>query len=149
MIYPHDSTIVKTLSRLLIPMIQLYSVYILFHAQYSPGGGFVGGVLFGASLILTVLVFGANHSGTFIERVAFRGDGVGLLVFAIIGMLCMAGGEAFLNYAALPLPGLDEPSRRSIGIVATQVGVAMDVAVVAISIFFSLSPQEEYHAPVD
>ncbi len=145
MILPHDSMIVQTLSRLLIPVIQLYAVYVVLHSQYSPGGGFVGGVLFGASLILTVLVFGTNHTQGFIERVAFRSDGLGLLVFAGIGLLCILGGGEFLNYAALQIPGMDSASRRALGIVGTQIGVAMDVSVVAISLFFSLSPQEEDH----
>lgn len=143
MILPHDSTIVKTLSRLLIPVVQLYAIYVIFHAQYSPGGGFVGGVLFGVSLILTVLVFGSNHSKHFIERVAFRSDGLGLMVFGGIGLLCILWGGEFLNYAALNLPGWETASKRSLGIIGTQLGVAIDVAVVAISIFFSLSPQED------
>ena len=147
MILPHDSTIVQTLSRLLIPVVQLYAVYVIFHAQYSPGGGFVGGVLIGTSLIMTVLVFGSGHAKGFIERVAFHADGLGLMVFAGVGLLCILWGGEFLNYAALKLPGAEPPDRRALGIVATQVGVAMDVAVVAISIFFSLSPQEELDAP--
>lgn len=143
MIRPHDSTLVQAMSRILIPVIQLFSVYILFHAQFSPGGGFVGGVLFGSSLILSVLVFGTGSAPGFIERMAFRADGLGLMVFGGAGLLCIIMGSEFLNYAALPIPGLDEPSRRAAGIILTQIGVAMDVAVVAISIFFSLSPEGE------
>jgi multicomponent Na+:H+ antiporter subunit B len=143
MIESHDSLVVQTLGRLLVPVIQLYSVYVLFHAQYSPGGGFVGGVLFGASMVLTILIFGTSHAKGFIEKMAFRADGLGLLLFLVIGTLCILLGEIFFNYAALPFPGLDAASRRSLGIVGTQIGVALDVSVVAISIFFSLSPQEE------
>ena len=142
MILPHDSPIVQTLSRLLIPVIQLYAVYVLFHAQYSPGGGFVGGVLFGASLVLTVLVFGSDHEKGFIEKMATRADGLGLMLFAGIGVLWILWGGEFLNYAALQVPGLDAAARRSLGIVGTQIGVALDVAAVAILIFFNLSPQE-------
>jgi multicomponent Na+:H+ antiporter subunit B len=145
MIQSHDSLIVQTLGRLLIPVIQLYSVYVLFHAQYSPGGGFVGGVLFGASMVLTILVFGTGHAKGFIEKMAFRADGLGLLLFLGIGTLCIFFGELFFNYAALQVPGLDPASRRSLGIVGTQIGVALDVSVVAISIFFSLSLQEDDH----
>ena len=58
MIRVHDSIIVQMLGRLLIPLVQLYAVYILLFGQYSPGGGFAAGVIFGASLILAVLVFG-------------------------------------------------------------------------------------------
>jgi multicomponent Na+:H+ antiporter subunit B len=142
MILPHDSTIVQTLGRILIPVIQLYSLYVIFHAQYSPGGGFVGGVLFGTSLILTVLVFGADHSRGLIQRIMLRSDGLGLIVFAGIGILCILGGQAFLDYSALQPVGTDPAARHAFGIIATQVGVAMDVAVVSVSIFMNLSPEE-------
>ena len=145
MILPHDSIIVQTLGRILIPVIQIYSLYIIFHAQYSPGGGFVGGVLFGTSLILTILIFGAEHTRGFIQRVVRRSDGLGLLVFALIGILCILGGQTFLNYSALPVPGIDSAGKHAIGIIATQVGVALDVAVVSVSIFMNLSPGEGFH----
>ena len=143
MIQPHDSPVVQTLGRPLIPVIQLFSLYVLFHAQFSPGGGFVGGVLFGASMVFTILVFGTGHAKGFIETMAFRAEGLGLLLFLAIGILCILLGGLLFDYAALQLPGLDPASRRSLGIICTQVGVAVDVATVAISIFFSLSPEGE------
>ena len=143
MIRPHSSPVIQTLSRILIPVIQLYAVYILFHAQYGPGGGFVGGILFGTSLILTILVFGTGHSKGFIEKLAFRADGLGLLLFGGVGLLSILFGMEFLNYDGLPIPGVERATRHSVGIVLTQIGVALDVAVVAISIFFSLSTEEE------
>jgi multicomponent Na+:H+ antiporter subunit B len=54
----------------------------------------------------------------------------------------MIGGGEFLNYANLEIPGLETASRRSFGIVLTQTGVAIDVAVTAVSIVFSLSAEE-------
>ena len=143
MIQPHDSPLVRTLGRILIPVIQLYSFYVIFHAQYSPGGGFVGGVLLGTSLILTILIFGADHSSGFIQGIVCRSDGLGLIVFAGIGLLCILGGQAFLDYSSLPAAGMDPAARRAIGIVGTQVGVAMDVMVVAVSIFMNLAPEAE------
>lgn len=143
MIQPHDSLIVQTISRVLLPLIQLYGVYVLFFGQYGPGGGFVGGVIFGASLILTVLVFGANSRESFFAKHAYHADGLGLIIFAGVGGLCMIFAGQFLNYAAVPLPGLDLPATRSIGIVGTMIGVAVDVGVTSISIVYSLSPEEE------
>ena len=69
-------------------------------------------------------------------------DGVGMLIYAGVGGLCMIGGGEFLNYANLEIPGLEMASRRSLGIVLTQIGVALDVAVTAVSIVFSLSAEE-------
>ncbi len=143
MIHAHDSLIVQTLSRPLLPLIQLYGLYVLFFGQYGPGGGFVGGVILGASMILMVLVFGVDASQSVMERIVFHADGLGLLLFAGVGGLCLILGGEFLNYAAVDVFGLEVPSRRSLGIVMTQVGVALDVAVTAISIVYSLSPPPE------
>ena len=65
-----------------------------------------------------------------------------MLVYAGVGGLCMIGGGEFLNYTNLEIPGLEAASRRSLGIVLTQIGVALDVAVTAVSIVFSLSAEE-------
>ncbi|MGH8563353.1 MAG: MnhB domain-containing protein [Gammaproteobacteria bacterium] len=139
MIRAHDSIIVRTLSRLLIPLVQLYAIYILFFGQYSPGGGFAAGGIFGASLILAVLVFSPDNYPGAVARKVLRGDGFGLVVFVGVGGLCLIGGGEFLNYAALEIPGLSQPARRSLGIVLTQIGVGIDIAVTAVSIVFSLS----------
>ena len=131
MILAHDSLIVQTMTRALLPVIQLFALYVLFFGQYGPGGGFVGGVMFGASLILSFLVFGADDTAQdILGRMAFQTDGLGLIIFAGIGGLCMIFAGEFLNYAAIPLPGLDVAATRSLGIVGTQVGVAIDVAVI-------------------
>jgi multicomponent Na+:H+ antiporter subunit B len=148
MIYAHDSLIVQTLSRHLIPLIQLFGLYVLFFGQYGPGGGFVGGVIVGTSMIFGVLVFGLDASRSAIVKRVIHGDGVGLLIFAGVGGLCLIGGGEFLNYADLQIPGMEAPTRRYLGILLTQIGVATDVAVTAISIVISLSPtdnNEESH----
>ena len=149
MIHPHDSLIVRTMSRLLIPLIQLFAMYVLFFGQYGPGGGFAGGVMLGTSLILGILVFGPEASPARLAQRIVHGDGLGLIIFAGVGGLCMIFGGEFLNYSNLEIPGtMDEAGRRHLGILMTQIGVAVDIAVTAISIVFSLSlidSHEESH----
>ena len=143
----HDSLIVQTMSRLLIPLAQLFALYVLFFGQYGPGGGFVAGVIWTTSMILTFLVFGLKSpQGRLVERV-LHGDGVGLIIFVGVGGLCLIGGGEFLNYANLEIPGVNAPSRRYVGILLTQIGVAVDVAVTGISIVLSLAyhdTEQEY-----
>jgi multicomponent Na+:H+ antiporter subunit B len=140
MIHPHDSSIVRTMSRMLIPLIQLFALYVLFFGQYGPGGGFVGGVMLGASLILGAIVFGPEASSFRLAQKVLHGDGIGLLIFAGIGGACLIGGGQFLNYSALEIPWVQaDADRRYLGILLTQVGVAVDIAVTAISIVLSLS----------
>ena len=104
MIHAHDSVIVRTMSRLLIPLIQLFALYVLFFGQDGPGGGFVGGVMLGASLILGILVFGPEAAPCRLARKLVHGDGIGLMIFAGIGGLCLIGGGEFLNYSNLEIP---------------------------------------------
>jgi len=142
MIQPHDSVIVQSLGRFLVPVIQIFGLYVLFFGQYGPGGGFVGGVILGTSMILTILIFGHDASRSRLAKKLIHGDGIGMLIYAGVGGLCLIGGGEFLNYAHLEIPGLETASRRFLGILLTQIGVAVDVAVSAISIVFSLSDEE-------
>ena len=140
MIGAHDSAIVRRMSRMLIPLIQLFAMYVLFFGQYGPGGGFVGGVMLGASLILGVLVFGPKAPPYLLAQKVLHGDGIGLIIFAGVGGLCLIGGGEFLNYSNLQVPWVETDSgRRCLGILLTQIGVAVDIAVTAIVIVFCLS----------
>jgi len=140
MINAHDSIIVQTMSRLLIPLIQLFALYVLFFGQFGPGGGFVGGVMLGTSLILGILVFGPDAPPCRLAKKVTHGDGVGLMIFVGVGGLCLIGGGEFLDYSKLDILWIDsDAKRRSMGIVLTQIGVALDIAVTAISIVISLS----------
>ena len=53
---PHD-LIVKTTCRLIVPFIQIFALYVIAHGHHSPGGGFQGGVILGAALILFAISF--------------------------------------------------------------------------------------------
>lgn len=139
MIQSHDSLIVQKMTRILIPLIQLYALYVLFFGQQGPGGGFVGGVMLGTSLILGVLVFGPESQPYRLSQNALHGDGIGLLIFVGIGGLCLIGGGEYLNYSQLPILGIETNlERRYVGILLSQIGVTVDIAVTAISIVFSL-----------
>jgi len=143
MIHPHDSVLVRTLGHIVIPIAQLFGIYVLVFGQYGPGGGFVGGVIIASSLIMAILVFGIDSADSVTARKILHADGLGLLIFAGVGGLCLIGGGQFLNYSFLNIPGLDEASQHYIGILLTQVGVAMDVAVTGVSIAVSLSFEED------
>lgn len=143
MIHSHDSVIVRTLGHVVIPVAQLFGFYVLVFGQYGPGGGFVGGVVLAASMILSNLIYGVDAEDNRLSRAVLHGDGLGLLLFAGVGGLCLIGGGVYLDYGDLQVPGLDEPSRRYLGILLTQIGVALDVAVTGLSISISLSSEDE------
>jgi multicomponent Na+:H+ antiporter subunit B len=116
---------------------------VLVFGQHGPGGGFVGGVIIAASMILAILIFGIDSPDSVLARKILHGDGLGLLIFAGVGGLCLIGGGQFLNYSYLQIPSLDEASQHYVGILLTQIGVAVDVAVTGVSIAVSLSFDED------
>lgn len=143
MIQAHDSVIVRTLGRIVIPVAQLFGLYVLIFGQHGPGGGFVGGVILAASLIMAILIFGRDVPDSWLVPKVLHGDGLGLLIFVGVGGLCLIGGGQFLNYTHLQIPGLDDASRHYLGILLTQFGVAADVAVTGVSIAVSLSEDDD------
>lgn len=139
MIRQFDSVMLRTVLPPLVAVMQVYGVYILLHGHYGPGGGFVAGVLFAASMILTRLSVG-NPAG----RLALQPKGaavmtaVGMLIFAAMAVAPFLVGSTVLDYSALPIG--DAPRyRRSMGILLIEVGVTLAVAGAMLSIFYALS----------
>ncbi|MFP6854565.1 MAG: hydrogen gas-evolving membrane-bound hydrogenase subunit E [Opitutales bacterium] len=127
--------------RLLVPVIQLFAFYVLAHGHVSPGGGFQGGVIMGASFILVALAWDLP---TAMDRLsvdrAVLLAGVGILIYAGIGLLSMVLGGEFLDYAELSriLPVSREMARYH-AMLGVEIGVAFTVTTVMFAIYANLS----------
>ncbi len=138
MIAPTDSPIIAVVSRGLAPFIQLFALYVVFHGHYGPGGGFQGGAMFAASLILLRLSLGGEVAAyQFKNGWATPLGAAGVAVFAGVGILTMMRRGEYLNYAFLPL-GLEAASLRSFGILFIEIGVAMALIGTLVAIFDDL-----------
>jgi multicomponent Na+:H+ antiporter subunit B len=134
--------IVGTTSRMLVAPIQLFGLYVLVHGHYSPGGGFQGGVIIGASFLLLAVARNLNASLTRLPERRFLAMGAGgVLIYAGVGLLCMVLGRNFLDYGALQavLPGCGPEMARSHGIFIVEVGVAVTVSATMFAIYAMLS----------
>ncbi len=126
--------ILRVLSKLLIPMIMLFALYVQFHGDYGPGGGFQAGVIFGAAIILYALMFGLEAAkkvfppGVLEIFVAF-----GLLLYGGVGIGAILMGGNFLDYSAL---AHDPVHGQHLGILLVELGVGITVASVMASIFY-------------
>lgn len=137
-----ENIIVRTISRLLVPFIQLFAFYVVAHGDLSPGGGFQGGVIMGASIILYAIVFGMEEGRRRVsERVNDILDSVGVLIYAGVGVLCLIFGGMYLEYGALPLGSHHLASH--LGIYAIEIGVAITVSAVMITIFFETARKRD------
>lgn len=136
-----DSLIIRVSVRILVPFIQLFGLYVIVHGHYSPGGGFQGGVLLGASFILLGLAFDLKTSfRNFPERINNLLGNTGALIFTGTGVLCALVGGLFLDYSALAaLIPMDPIEWRSFGIFIVEVGVGLAVMSIMLSLYWDIS----------
>ena len=139
---PYD-LIIKTVCRILVPFVQLFGLYVIAHGHHSPGGGFQGGVILGASVILIAI---SDNMRTAIERISEKTThllmAAGVLIYSGIGALCILLGGNFLDYAGLSrILFTNEIEARSLGILGVEIGVGITVMAVMISIYNNLSSE--------
>lgn len=136
-----DNQIIRVSARMMVPFIQLFGLYVIVHGHYSPGGGFQGGVLLGASYILLALSFDLKTSfKTFSESMNNILGTTGALIFVGTAVLCALMGGLFLDYSALePLVALGPIEWRSFGIFIVEVGVGLAVMSIMLSLYWDLS----------
>ncbi len=133
--------IIETTARLITPIIQIFALYVIAHGHHSPGGGFQGGVIFGASLILLSLARNLPAAlGRLSQSRAISLAATGVLIYAGIGFLCLLLGSNFLNYSALgKVLFTTEIEARSLSILGVEIGVGVTVATIMFVIFANLS----------
>ncbi len=93
-----DDLIVKTVTRIVVPFLQLYGIYIVLHGHLSPGGGFSGGAILGASMILCTLAFGLEETGKKMgHRLSSLLESGAILLFILVGCVGILAGYEFLT----------------------------------------------------
>ncbi|MDP2954207.1 MAG: MnhB domain-containing protein [Chloroflexota bacterium] len=124
----YGSVVVELVSRAVVPAIQLFALYVITHGHYGPGGGFQGGVLMAASILLLRLTQGREESfRRFPPGAAFALAALGMLLFILTGLASVALGGAFLDYATLSFPGASPATLRYYGILVVEVAIALTV----------------------
>ena len=139
--------ILRIVARFLIPLIMLFALYVQFHGDYSPGGGFQAGVIFAAAWILFVLIYGLDAGLKVIpERAMFVLSACGALLYAFIGLLGVFLGGRFLEFGVL----LDDPkAAQQAGIILVEFGVGVTVANVVMLIFVMFAKRRSLTHPDD
>ncbi len=133
-----DNIITITISSIVSPFIMLFALYVVFHGHYSPGGGFQGGTLLAASILLVRLACGSKVGQLqFKKKYGTPLGALGVLIYFGTGLITMFLGGNFLNYHFLPLAGI--PShQRSMGILFVEIGVALAVMAILVAIYDDL-----------
>lgn len=129
--------VLRVVAKLLIPVILLFALYVQFHGDYGPGGGFQAGVIFGAGLILYALIFGLQTAKQVISpSFVHYMSGVGVLLFAGVGVVSLFKGGNYLDYSVL---SSDPVHGQHLGIMLIELGVGITVAFVMVSLFYAFA----------
>lgn len=132
-----DSVILRVGAKILIPHILLFALYVQFHGDYGPGGGFQAGVIFAAGFILYALIYGLAMA----KRVLPLGfasfcAAMGVVIFAGVGVASILMGGNFLDYGVLRH---DPEHGQHLGIMLVELGVFTTVFGSMVAIFYSFA----------
>jgi len=139
-----EDLIVRYISRIIVPFVQIYGLYVVFHGHLSPGGGFSGGAIIGASMILYALSFNlAEGSKRVSHDLALILESSGGLIYAGVGLLGILLGSNFLANRIAGFPMGTPGNLFSSGtIMIVTLGVGIKVASTMITLFYSLIERE-------
>ena len=130
----NDDLILRVVAKLLIPFILLFALYVQYHGDFGPGGGFQAGVILAAAVIFYALVFGQAECRRWVpERLAESMMALGVLIYAGVGVAGMLLGGNFLDYSVLAHDAVHGQHR---GIFWVEIGVAVTVSGVMLKIFY-------------
>ncbi|SET51163.1 DUF4040 domain-containing protein [Thalassotalea agarivorans] len=133
--------VLRVVAKMLIPLTILFALYVQFHGDYGPGGGFQAGVIAAAAIILYALVFGLPLATHVISPVVLKIlAALGVLIYAGTGVASLFLGGNFLDYNVL---ASDPIAGQHIGIILIELGVGITVFAVMLSIFYAFAEQSE------
>jgi len=131
-----EHLVLRIVGKMFIPLILLFALYVQFHGDYGPGGGFQAGVIFASGIILYAMIFNVEKAMQVVTPTLLRVLAVlGLLLYGGVGVLCIFLGGNFLDYNVLahqPLHG------QHLGIFLIELGVGVSVFAVMVTMFYAL-----------
>ena len=133
-----DTIILRVVSRILIPFILLFGLYVQFHGDFGPGGGFQAGVIFSSGLVLYGLIFGLENLQSVVPwRIVEIGVALGLLLYAGVGLGTMLLDGNYLDYKVLD--SHDATHGLHLGILLVEFGVGITVAASMLAFFYAFA----------
>lgn len=133
--------VLQVMSKVLIPYIFLFGLYVQFHGDFGPGGGFQAGVIFASAVILYTLTFSLDDAYNLISpRVLRPLAALGVLIYGGTGVVTMLLGGNFLNYSVL---AHDPVHGQHYGILIIEFGVGLTVATVMMLMFYAFISRGE------
>ena len=131
--------VLRVVTKILVPPILLFALYVQFHGDFGPGGGFQAGIIFAVAFILYGLVFGLDSAKSVVPpHMVKRLMATGVIIYAGVGLITLLLGENYLDYDVL-YPDTEHHAGQHYGIMAVELGVGITVAAVMIMLFFAFA----------
>lgn len=126
--------ILRVIAKLLIPFILLFGLYVQFHGDFGPGGGFQAGVILAAAVIFYGLIYGLADLHKLVpEPLVESMMAVGVLLYAGVGVAGLLLGGNYLDFFVLDKNSVLGQHR---GIFWVEAGVAVTVSGVMLKVFY-------------
>jgi multicomponent Na+:H+ antiporter subunit B len=127
--------ILRVAAKILIPFMLVFALYVQFHGDFGPGGGFQAGVVAAAMVIFYAIIFGLEAAQRiFPPRLVELMVPLGVGIFATVGVVGVLLGENYLNYSPL---AHDPAHGQEYGIIIVEIGVLVTVSGTMVAIFYS------------
>ncbi len=127
----------QVVGRLLVPFIVLFGLYVQFHGEYGPGGGFQAGAIVAAAFILYGLLEGQAAALQALPPAVLNGlIAGGALLYGGVGVAGILLGGGFLDYSVL---ASDSVKGQQLGLLLIELGVGLTVTGVMLSIFHAFA----------
>lgn len=138
-----ESQIIMSTVRVIAPFSMTYGLFLTFHGGSSPGGGFQGGAIIGATVLMIAFAFGIAPTRDWIQNRLVVGLAAGgVAAFALIGLIPIAGGKPFLTHEYYKKLGKDfgiEKGNKWALEGVEIIGIAPIVAAVIVGLFFLIA----------
>ncbi len=129
--------ILRIATKVLAPFIIIFALYVQFHGDYGPGGGFQAGVILAAAFILYSLVYGMDATRRVLPPQAVQlCMAAGVLIYAGTGVVSLLAGGVYLDYDVLARDPIDGQHN---GILAIELGVITTVFGTMLTIFYAVA----------
>jgi len=140
-----NDIVLRVSLKVLIAFIMLFALYVQFHGDYGPGGGFQAGVIFAAAIILYTLVFGREKAESIFRRRPMEAlVAGGVLLYGSVGLASMVLGGNFLDYDVL---AHDPVHGQHLGILLVELGVGITVTAVMVTLYFLFASRRASSEP--
>ena len=133
--------VLRVAAKIVVPFMLLFALYVQFHGDFGPGGGFQAGVILAAAFIFFALIFGLPTTRRLVpDRLVETGIAAGVLVYAGVGFIGLLLGGNYLDYFVLSHDTVHGQER---GIFWVEVGVAITVSGVMMKIFYMFAARRK------